>query len=108
MTPDSDDRRWHLDKRLNVGHLITTLALAASVVAWGNTMDKRVTVSETNIAALFKDNERQDKADFELSGLLRDEIRLLRGDVKELSRKDRKSTRLNSSHLKLSRMPSSA
>lgn len=44
--PDRRAHRWHLDKRLNVGHLLTTIALAGSMFAWGTKMDSRVTVLE--------------------------------------------------------------
>ena len=35
--------QWHLDKRLNVGHIITTIALVGAMMGIWADMDKRVT-----------------------------------------------------------------
>ena len=37
---------WHLDKRVNVGHLLTTISLAVMLFVWANRMDSRITVLE--------------------------------------------------------------
>ena len=44
------DNRWHLDKRLNVGHILTTLILTISVLAWAQRMDMRLTTVEVKQA----------------------------------------------------------
>ncbi|MFT5439125.1 MAG: hypothetical protein ACI9MJ_000986 [Alphaproteobacteria bacterium] len=44
--PVVNDRGWHLDKRVSVGHIVTTLAVAVSVVIWLNNIDKRISVVE--------------------------------------------------------------
>jgi hypothetical protein len=41
-----DDRGWHLDRRVSVGHIVTTLAVAVSLVIWLNDIDKRISVLE--------------------------------------------------------------
>ena len=58
---------------------------------------------------LLNKDERVSDLDLcdEMSEELKEEIKLAEGDF-ELSKKDRKSTRLNSSHSQQSRMPSSA
>jgi hypothetical protein len=46
---DRHDRRhesWHLDKRINIGHILTTLAIAGSVFLWGSAIDRRVALLE--------------------------------------------------------------
>lgn len=44
---DVDNRRkWHVDKRINIGHLLTTATLAIGVFVWANKMDSRITVLE--------------------------------------------------------------
>ena len=45
MTFESETR-WHLDKRLNVGHILTTFTVAAGLFVWGSTIETRVTVLE--------------------------------------------------------------
>jgi ribosomal 30S subunit maturation factor RimM len=40
-----DERRdtsWHLDKRVNVGHILTTLSLAGMMVAWSMGIETRI------------------------------------------------------------------
>lgn len=39
-------RTWHLDKRLNVGHILTTITIAVGVFVWASKMDSRITVLE--------------------------------------------------------------
>ena len=46
-TPLEVDRRhWHLDKTLNVSHLLTTVVIAGSLFAYANNMDRRVAILE--------------------------------------------------------------
>ena len=37
---------WHLDKRISVGHLVTTGTLLLGIVLWGARMETRITVAE--------------------------------------------------------------
>lgn len=37
-----DDKRWHLDKRLNIGHMVTTLAIVVSFFAALNDIQDQV------------------------------------------------------------------
>lgn len=37
-----EERGWKINKHLDVGHLLTTVALACSIVFWGAQMDSRV------------------------------------------------------------------
>lgn len=47
MADEQEERRtWHLDKRLNVGHILTTITLAVGIFVWANKMDNRITVLE--------------------------------------------------------------
>lgn len=34
---------WHLDKKVSVSHIMTTLTMVAGLVAWGISVDSRVT-----------------------------------------------------------------
>ena len=47
-------RHWHLDKRVNVSHILGTILIAGSLFTYANSIDKRVTVLETN--AVFSQN----------------------------------------------------
>ncbi len=47
--PPHHDARWHLDKRISVGHLITTLTVVVSVVIWSLQLQAKITVVEVRI-----------------------------------------------------------
>lgn len=84
---DPGAAHWHIDKRVNVGHLITTLMLAASVFAWGSAIDRRVAIVEASVVQNEKDNARQDVALKESATLIRDDLRMLKEEIRELGRK---------------------
>lgn len=50
MSLNQGERRvkqpWHLDKTVSIGHIVTTVTVFCSIVAWGLTMDKRVALLE--------------------------------------------------------------
>lgn len=50
-----EDNGWHLDKRVSVGHIVTTAVVIVSFVVWANTLDKRIALNENAI----KQNEKQ-------------------------------------------------
>lgn len=78
---------FSFDKHINVGHVLTTLAMAASIFFWGNAMDKRVTVLEERARAQEQRDSSQDSA---LAGallLLRNDIADLRGELREQNRR---------------------
>lgn len=39
-------QNWHLSKSVNLGHIVSTILLAASIFAWANKMDVRVSLLE--------------------------------------------------------------
>ena len=67
---------WHLDKRVNVGHILTTVLLAAGFFAWASMLESRIAISETEIAALKEHSirseqriiERMDRANARIEG----------------------------------------
>lgn len=73
-----DQRQWHLDKSVSVGHIITTLAAVGAFVAWAMRQESRV----TNIEAMTKQNaqaiemEKADRKD--LKNEIRSELREIR------------------------------
>ena len=49
----SDEKEhWHLDKKLNVGHLLTTLSLAGALIVWGMNMESRINVHQSEIESI--------------------------------------------------------
>lgn len=51
MSYDGEERRhWHLDKRLSIGHLVTTVSVAIGVILFFADVDKRVDQNTSEIA----------------------------------------------------------
>lgn len=51
--PQQQERRskqaWRLDKTVSIGHIITTLTVAGSVLIWAMNMSTRVSVLESEV-----------------------------------------------------------
>lgn len=43
------DGAWHLDKRVTVGNLATTLTVVAALLVWGSDVEKRIALNERGI-----------------------------------------------------------
>lgn len=56
-----DDGRWHLKREIQIGHIITTLTVAVSVVIYVGKIEQRLAVVESQIATQRERDERQDK-----------------------------------------------
>lgn len=61
-----EDRPWHVEKSVNLGHLLTTIALASGLFVWGAKMDTRVSVLEQQQVVQARTNEQHEQADREL------------------------------------------
>lgn len=89
----SDPRRFHLDKTINLGHLLTTLALLlAGASAWMK-LDSRVTTMEAMAGQQDKREVAQNTAQREKFDAIRDELRDIRLKVDEIYRAQANSTR---------------
>jgi hypothetical protein len=60
MVEGEQNNRWHLDKRVSVGHLITTVAMVAAVSLWLLRLEGRIDLVELRDAQLFVRIERID------------------------------------------------
>ena len=65
---------WHLKKEIQLGHIITTLTVAVSVVVYVNKLEQRIAIIETQIASQRDRDERQDKQTDEAMRLLRAQL----------------------------------
>jgi hypothetical protein len=75
------------DRHINVGHVLTTLVMAASIFAWGSAMDRRVAVLEEQYRAQRQRDEQQDSATAAAILLLRADFAELRGEIRETNRR---------------------
>lgn len=62
---------WHLDRRISIGHLVTTATLLVAMVLWAGRMDTRISLLEMSLTRQVTVDRRQDEA----AQLLREEIR---------------------------------
>lgn len=86
-TPIEVDRRhWHLDKTLNVSHLLTTVVIAGSLFAYANNMDRRVAVLEEKMQAQAVQNQQSAADVKELATDVKHELRLLRQELLSMMR----------------------
>ena len=81
-TPVEPDRRhWHLDKTLNVSHLLTSVVIAGSLFAYANNMDRRVAILEEKMQVQAQENLRSGAEVRELAADVKQELRLLRTEL---------------------------
>lgn len=86
-SPVAPDRRhWHLDKTLNVSHLLTTVVIAGSLFAYANNMDRRVAVLEEKMQAQAVQNQQSAADVKELATDVKHELRLLRQELLSMMR----------------------
>ena len=86
-TPVEPDRRhWHLDKTLNISHLLTTLVIAGSLFAYANNMDRRVAILEEKMQAQAVQNQQSAADVKELATDVKHELRLLRQELLSMMR----------------------
>lgn len=83
---EPDRRGWHLDKTLSVSHLLTTAAIAGSVLLWVSKTEQRILVMETRLEAVTHNVTSTQQDVKELANIIRDEIRALRMEVREAAR----------------------
>lgn len=38
------DKHWHLDRRINLGHLATTLSIVVAAMVWGSSVETRLSL----------------------------------------------------------------
>ena len=82
---EADRRHWHLDKTLNVSHLLTTLVIAGSLFAYANNMDRRVAILEDKMQVQVQENSRSAAEVRELAADVKHELRLLRTELMRIT-----------------------
>jgi hypothetical protein len=60
--PDtSTDSAWHLDKKVNISHIIATLMLAAAIFTWGSKIEQRIALVEASSTRQAQVDQAQDQ-----------------------------------------------
>lgn len=70
---------WHLKREIQLGHILSTLAIAASAAAYIVKMDQRLAVIEANMVEAVKYQSQRDQAQDESAtradALIRDQLK---------------------------------
>ena len=67
---ERDPNGWHLEKRVALSHIISTLAVATSVIWWGGKVEQRLALLEQSTVTQHERDERQDKASAEALAII--------------------------------------
>lgn len=76
----SNDSAWHLDKKVNLSHIVATLTLAAAIFTWGSKIEQRIAIVEASSTRQAQVDQAQDQE-------FRRSVVEMREDIRELSRK---------------------
>ena len=79
-TPKPEGSSWHLDKKVNISHIIATLMLAAAMFTWGGKIEQRIALVEASATRQAQVDQGQDQE-------FRRYVVEMRDDIHELSRK---------------------
>lgn len=86
----SDRRQWHLDKTVNIGHLLTTITMVATLLVVLSKFDTRVTVLEQHIEYQKQTNAQHSQADNELKSALREGLEKIDQKLDKIMWSDKK------------------
>lgn len=80
---------WHLDKRISVGHILSTGILAVSAMAWASKMEQMIVLNAQSIQFLqtqqAKDREHVETLRVEI----REDFKAIHGKLDQLLRRER-------------------
>lgn len=74
------DSAWHLDKKVNLSHIVATLMLAAAIFTWGSKIEQRIALVESAAVRQQAIDQAQDQE-------FRRYVVEMREDIREMSRK---------------------
>jgi Flp pilus assembly protein TadB len=80
----STDSAWHLDKKVNISHIIATLMLAAAIFTWGSKIEQRIALVEASSTRQAQVDQAQDQE-------FRRYVVEMREDIHETEPKDRQT-----------------
>lgn len=81
--PVENRRHWHLDKTLNITHVLSVVALIVTVITYTGNVEKRVVILEERMAQQTRDMNNSQQGLKELTKDIRDELRALRQELLE-------------------------
>jgi hypothetical protein len=89
QTTDNQKNGWHLDKTFSVSHLLTTVGIMITALAWASKQDARITSLEEGRKTQAEIDRRQDESRTNDMQYIRDAVREIRSDIKQLREEKR-------------------
>lgn len=62
MTPRPITDHWHIKKEVQIGHILTTLSVAFSVIWYAGKLEQRIALVEKSVITQEKRDDAQDNA----------------------------------------------
>jgi protein subunit release factor B len=85
VNPNNQERRhWHVDKTVNVTHMLTTIAGIATAAIFLAKQDTRIALLESSVAQQQTIDRRQDQERMEFKAEVKDLLRDIRESQKEI------------------------
>jgi len=85
---ETQDNRWHLDKKVSVTHIFATISAISAVVVFGSNLNTRLSIVENGIATVVHasnvTDERQDRERAEIARQVREDLRLINDKLDRL------------------------
>lgn len=72
--PADQPGRWHLKKEIQLGHIVTTITVAAAAMVYVQKIEQRLAVVESQMVSQRERDDRQDKLSGETYVLLRAQL----------------------------------
>jgi Tfp pilus assembly protein PilO len=58
---NGNNGHWHLDKRISVGHIVTTVVVVATFAVWLMSIEGRVKINERELSDIRKEDMAMEK-----------------------------------------------
>lgn len=62
MTPPKPPEHWHIKKEVQIGHILTTMSVAFSVIWYAGKLEQRIALVERSVVTQERRDDAQDVA----------------------------------------------
>lgn len=84
MTPPKPPEHWHIKREVQIGHLITTLSVAFSVVWYAGKLEQRIALVEKAVVTQERRDDAQDMANASSINQIRQQLDRIDGKLDRL------------------------
>lgn len=81
--------QWHLDRKVSVTHIVSTLMIVASLFLWGGNIERRIDLNAKDIEQVREMQSRNWQANKEAWKDLKSSIEKMNGKLDRLIERDR-------------------